>query len=371
MITHFHGVDKHSTHLTITTIGQGGELISRIARCESFESFIDTLSEKDAVAIEAGNMSFTLADRMEARGARVYIVDPRVFKIITSSTKKTDKNDSIVLAFSLRNHLTGDSLAALPTVFKPRKEIRELRRMFSGHETLKKSMIQLKNTIIGMIRDTGLRIANETKKLLFHPVKGLDALNGLDLALSDYQVIRVLLLSLHTLLRQKDELKEKIIQYGCLFQKDVELLMSIHGVSPFLALAFLADIGGDLSRFRTIRQLNSYLGLVPVTRSSGKREFQGHIIRASRHLTRTLFTQAVQFIGVSSRDIAIWYQQVRERRGIGRGRIALVRKIVQIMRRMLLEQKKYRWTNQTSYQKKLDLFHRLLEKKEGDLRKTA
>jgi transposase len=363
MITHFHGVDKHSTHLTITTVDEEGNIVNYISRCNNFLNFIETLKETDAVAIETGNMTFYLADKMEERGASVYIVDARANKIISSSTRKTDKNDSEKLAFCLRSYLNGDGYTAFPLVYKPKLEIRRLRRMFSGHETLKKTMVQLKNTVIGMIRDSGLRLSKEQHKNLFHPEHGMEELDRLNLPKSDYGVIHALLSSLHKVVEEKKTLEKKIVQYGEFLQDDVELLISIKGVSPFLALGFLADVG-DITRFQNIKKLNAYLGLVPVTRSSGKKEFQGHIIRCSRHLTRTLFTQPVKFIGASSPVMSEWYQSVRERRGIGRGRIALIRKTVKIMRRMLIERELYRWTDFDSYHAKLNKYHSVLNMKD-------
>ena len=370
MITHFHGVDKHSTHLTITTVDQNGEIVNFIGKCTKFPEFIKTLGKCDAVAIESGNMTFYLADKMEEQGATVFIIDARANKIISSSTRKTDKNDSEKLAFCLRSYLNGDGYTVFPTVHKPKLEIRRLRRMFSGHETLKKTMVQMKNTIIGMIRDSGLRLSTKQHEELFHPEHGFKELEELNLPKSDYCVIHALLGSLHKIINEKKTLENQIIQFGAFLQEDVEILMSMRGVSAFLALGFLADVG-DLNRFQSIRKLNAYLGLVPVTRSSGKREFQGHIIRCSRHLTRTLFTQAVQFIGASSPGLSEWYQEVRGRRGIGRGRIALIRKTVKIMRRMLLERELYRWTDTNLYQTKLNNYHRLLNRKDNYMKLSA
>ena len=370
MITHFHGVDKHSTHLTITTVNQNGEIIKFVSRCTDFSDFIGSLTEQDAVAIETGNMVFHLADEMEAQGASVFVVDARANRIISSSTRKTDKNDSEKLAFCLRSYLNGDSYTAFPTVYKPKLNIRRLRRTFSGHNTIKKSIVQLKNTVIGMIRDTGVRLTSEQRKNLFHPTQGKAALEELNLYISDFQVIHALLSSLYTLLEEKKNLEQQIIQYGEFLREEVELLMTIRGVSPLLALGFLADVG-EITRFSSIRKLNAYLGLVPVTRSSGKREFQGHIIRCSRHLTRTLFTQVVPFIGSSSPEISRWYNEVRKRRGIGRGRIALIRKTVKVMRRMLLSREPYRWIDETLYQSKLKLYHRILKKKDDVLKIPA
>ncbi len=114
-----------------------------------------------------------------------------------------------------------------------------------------------------------------------------------------------------------------------------------------------------------------YLGLVPVTKASGNKCYQGHIIRASRNLTRTLFTQAIPYIGQSSPTISKWYQDVRLRRGVGRSRIALIRKTVKIMRRIILERKKYYWMEDKNYKWKIEAYYRILNKESDNVKMIA
>jgi transposase len=91
---------------------------------------------------------------------------------------------------------------------------------------------------------------------------------------------------------QKKLLQENILFAGKAFESQVKLLISIKGISVLTALAFLSDVG-DMSRFRTARKMNSYLGLVPQLRESGNSSKAGHINRASRKTTRTLLTQSL------------------------------------------------------------------------------
>ncbi len=62
-----------------------------------------------------------------------------------------------------------------------------------------------------------------------------------------------------------------------------------------IALAFLADVA-DVRRFRTLRKMNAYLGLVPRASNSGGKSRPGHITRESRKLTRTILTQCVHHV---------------------------------------------------------------------------
>ena len=70
---------------------------------------------------------------------------------------------------------------------------------------------------------------------------------------------------------------------GCFFEKEIKLCISIKGITPFLVLAFLADVG-DIRRFKNVRGFNAYLGVVPSIKSSGGKTQMGHITRQSRKL---------------------------------------------------------------------------------------
>jgi transposase len=123
-------------------------------------------------------------------------------------------------------------------------------------------------------------------------------------------------------------------------------------VTPLLALAFLSEVG-DIRRFRSARKLHSYLGVVPTVRSSGGITHSGAINRRSRKFSRTLFTQAAIHLVDSSPILERFYRKLVERKGYGRARIALLRKVFSIMRRMLLASEQYRWTELKLYEKKL------------------
>lgn len=71
----------------------------------------------------------------------------------------------------------------------------------------------------------------------------------------------------------------------------VEALMAMRGIDLVTATAFLAEIG-DLSRFRTPRQLMAYLGLVPSERSTGDRVQRGPITKSGNRRARKLLVES-------------------------------------------------------------------------------
>ena len=139
------------------------------------------------------------------------------------------------------------------------------------------------------------------------------------------------------------------------------MCISIKGVTPFLVLAFLSDVG-NITRFKNVRGFNAYLGVVPSVKSSGDKKIMGHTNRRSRKLARTLFTQPINHIVNSSDFMRKFYNDVKLRRGVGRSRIAVIRKVFNIMRRMILDGEVYRGKDEDNYQKKLKDFEKILQK---------
>ena len=168
---------------------------------------------------------------------------------------------------------------------------------------------------------------------------------------------------LWNLFDQKKILKREIYKAGTPLKDKMKLLITIKGVSPLLALAFLADVG-DITRFKKARQLNAYLGVVPKVKSSGGKTQMGHINRHSRNLSRTLFTQGIVHFVNASPYLYNFYETTKGRRGSGRSRIAVLRKIFTIMRRMLLSGEDFKWKDEANYQKKLYDYERELNKLE-------
>ena len=144
------------------------------------------------------------------------------------------------------------------------------------------------------------------------------------------------------LLEKKLVIKNEIYLAGESLSDKVELLITIKGVTPLLALAFLSDVG-DVTRFKKVKQMAvaflhvlcsdstltscqmyAYLGVVPKVKSSGGKTVMGHINRASRKLTRTLCTQSVHHVAKSSEYLTEYYTNLKRLKGAGKARIALI-----------------------------------------------
>jgi transposase len=354
MIQRVHGIDRHKRSATISVMDREGKEIKFIRSCADLNSYIQTLGSEDAVVFETGLGSFYWADKIEKRGALCFIINPYKFRIIKDSWNKTDKQDSRNMAKALWVHVvTGEF--GLPVVYKPSREVRELRRLFSVYASLNKHLVMLKNSVQSILTENGIVLFTENKKLLLSEKTGKSLLDRLDISEASRTSVRISLELLWKVQEQKEQLTKEIFNAGKAFEKEVKLLISIRGITPLSAFAFLSDVG-DVRRFKTTRKMNAYLGLVPKLKESGDMSRTGHINRASRKTTRTLLTQSLVQAMFASPYLNSYYESVKGRRGAGRGRIALIRKLCGIMRRMLLTGEQFREVDNDLYNKKVRQF---------------
>lgn len=75
-----------------------------------------------------------------------------------------------------------------------------------------------------------------------------------------------------------------------------------------------------------------------------------------------MFTQPVYHLAHSSDIMFDFYDTIKLRRGVGRSRIAVIRKTFNIMRKMILNDELYRGVKEDIYQKKLKEFDSFLQK---------
>jgi transposase len=355
-----HGIDRHKHYSTIVVWNEEGKQEDFIKCCRDLSEYIRTLGKDDEVAIESSNGAFYWADMMEKRGATVYILDARKFKIIKDSWKKTDKEDAKNIVWALWVNHKSD-MYGLPLVHKPDHRIRELRRLFAQYQLVNEQIVKLKTVIQANLSDVGIVLSDDVKAELFCEKKGMMVLSGMGVDGCARIATAMNLEMVWIAEKSKKALVNEILRAGEYLKESVELLISIKGVSPFIALAFLSDVG-DITRFSNQKKLNAYLGLVPNAKSSGGKSRDGHINKASRSLTRWILTQSIPHIVTSSAYMGLYYATLKSRRGFGRSRIAVIRKIVGVMRRMLLNGRKYECCDEISHDRKINDYRKILKK---------
>ena len=109
--------------------------------------------------------------------------------------------------------------------------------------------------------------------------------------------------------------------------------MEIPGVGPLCALSFYAAVG-EPSRFPRSADIASYLGLAPRIYQSGISCRQGRISKMGNKIARgALVGAATSFMrwSVPDSELRLWTLGIEQRRGRGKSRVALARKLAAIM----------------------------------------
>lgn len=125
--------------------------------------------------------------------------------------------------------------------------------------------------------------------------------------------------------------------------RQIELLQTIPGVGAKVAQVFIAETGGDMSRFPTAAHLAAWAGLAPaIYESAGKRTPAG-----ARHGNKWLNHMLVESAGSVGRMhgknyLAVQHARLTKRRGMGRAQVAVAHSILVAAYWMLKRDEPYR-----------------------------
>ena len=113
-------------------------------------------------------------------------------------------------------------------------------------------------------------------------------------------------------------------------------LMSVPGVGPIVALAFMAAIE-DVGRFARMRDIGVYLGLTPKRYQSGETDVGLGISHQGDAMARHYLYEAANVLLTTVRSpsaLKSWGLKLVKRRGPKRARVAVARKLAAVLGRI-------------------------------------
>lgn len=339
----FVGLDVHKRQITACFVDAGGKklttrkLVLSRARLQHFAEHV--LQATDQVALEATTNCWAVAAALRPHVARVVVSNPLVTKAIAQSKVKTDKVDAHVLAQLLRCDF-------LPEVWHPDDATQQMRELTGRRAGLVQQRTGLRNRIHSVL---AARLI-ETPDSLFTQ-EGLAWLGKLELDAQGRLLIDGDLRLLAGLQQEIDALELVLAQRGWQDER-VRLLMTMPGVDVTVAEAVLAALG-DIDRFRTPEQAAAYLGLVPSTRQSADKCYQGPITKRGNNQARWMLIQSAQHLGRNPGPLGHFFRRLKRRKNHNVAVVAAARKLVMIAWHMLRNNEPYRYAQPTSTQTKL------------------
>jgi transposase len=310
------GIDVHKKSWQVTALVEG-VVVRAVTIQPSYAVLQKLLAQfkggKIRIAYEAGPAGFNLYDDLTADGIECIVVPPSLLPVESGNRVKTDKRDSRKLAQYLENNL--------------------LKRV-SNHRT--DVMRQIKSL------------------LLFHgiPLPGVDAGFWTRPFLASLQVVEIdeyLSRSLNRLIDLYEYLTQQVKQMTKevrrlarteKYEKRVKLLKTIPGVGLLRAMEILTELQ-DVSRFSTADQIAAYLGLTPSQYSSGQHVRMGRITHMGNHRLRTRMVECSWILIKKDAALHKTYEEIKKRRGGKRAIVAVSRKLIIRIRRILLDEVVY------------------------------
>src|SRR6266852_3905934 len=246
------------------------------------------------------NFELWIGDAAEIRAKRV-------------RKQKTDRQDAqLILQLLLEDRF--------PQIWVASWENRDLRQLLWHRHRMVQARTRIMNQLQGVALNEGLRC----KKRLWR-AWGREQLEAFRLA--PWASRRR-----HDLLELLDRLTPTIAELTQAIEQEVEKcpeaqrLQTHPGVGALTALAFVLIIG-KAERFQCGKQIASYLGLVPLEKSSGNQRRLGHITKQGNSLLRFLLVEAAQVTVRSLPECRSKYCHLTLRRGRKIAKVAMARKL--------------------------------------------
>jgi transposase len=331
MYQHYLGVDLHRRRSYVVLMDNQGKLIDqRRLPNDAMPDYVAQLPKSTFAVLEAtGNWSY-MYDVLEKGTDKVVLAHPKRVKAIAAARIKTDKIDANILAHLARVDL-------LPTAYAPPVEIRELRDLVRHRSKLVRERTRHKNRIHTILSKYNLHspctdLFGKKGRAFLDKVKKLLSTTH-QLMLDNY-------LCMIEVLNERIKSVNQVIQTLAKDDPRMKLLTSMPGVGIYSAAVIIAEIG-EINRFFGHKQLCSYAGLVPSTRSSDAHVRHGRITKEGSPWLRWIMVSAAQRAPCASPRLAHFHKRTLKRHGKKTARVALARKMLTIVFYMLLRNTPY------------------------------
>jgi len=312
------GVDYHPEFQQLAFVDTDtGELSeARLRNPEQAEQFYRELAVQGAqvrIGMEASGHARWLERLFAELQFELWIGDAAEICSKRVRKQKTDRQDAqLILQLLLENRF--------PRIWVPSSENRDLRQLLWHRHRMVQARTRVMNQLQAVALNEGLR----SKKRLWRQRNRQQ--------LESFQLGQWASRRRHDLLHLLDELNPTILELTQAVEREAEKcpkarrLRTHPGVGALTALAFVLILG-DVGRFHCGKQVASYLGLVPLEKSSGSRRRLGHITKQGSSILRFLLVEASQ---ATVRSVPEWrskYFHLMQRHGRNIAKVAMARRL--------------------------------------------
>ena len=288
-------------------------------------------------AYEASFSGFKAHRELTQLGINNIVVNPADIPTTDKDRKqKEDARDSRKIA----NHLASSNLVGIHI---PDIEIEGDRSLLRFRKTLTREIARNKVRVKSFLYYYGILIPPQFSNTVNWSNRFILWLQALDLPTQSAKTTLNSIIELVLFLRGKhlELLKSiKTLSREERYKKNVALLISIPGIGLITAMTFLTEIQ-DISRFKTLDKLCSYIGLTPMTSSSGEFESVGGITKRQNKLLRSMIIESSWVAIRNDPALMLAYQKLILRMKSSKAIIRIAKKMINRIRYVLKNQTPY------------------------------
>lgn len=344
-MSEFIGLDVSKEETSYCILDAAGDIVSEGKALSEplalFEAFRSCCLCPERIVLETGTLCHWLARGLQALGLPAEIIDARhAHGVMKLQRNKSDAKDARLLAEMARTGFC--RRVAVRSATSQKRTV-----LLKARQHLVRQRRDGQNTIRGLLGAFGIRLPRGSWKLA---ERVREVLQGEDQALS--QAIVLLLRSCDALEREI-----KLLDKGLLAEarasRSAHLLMTVPGVGPVTAMAYLACVD-DAKRFCNSHSVGAYIGLTSRRHQSGELDYSGRISKYGDNMLRSLLYEAAHSMLCVVRrahPLKDWARRLRKRASHKKACLALARKLAVIMHKMLINNQPFRWPAKEAGQK--------------------
>lgn len=270
-------------------------------------------------------------------GIKNIVVNPADIPTTDKERKqKEDSRDSRKIAKQLsQNDLTA--------IYVPEIEIGGDRSLVRYRKTLTKEIARTKHRIKSQLYYFGIEIPVRFSGKKYWSKRFTNWLMEVDLPTTSAKLALVGHLEMAEMLRKKQYSTTKEIRKLSgkdVYRENYFLLLSVPGIGSLTAMITLTELG-DISRFRNLDKICSFIGLVPMTSSTGENERTGGITVRRNKMLRTAIVESSWVAIRNDPALMLAYRKLVKRMEPQKAIIRIAKKLVNRMLYVLKNKKPY------------------------------
>jgi transposase len=329
---HYAGIDVSLEYSSVCVVDATGKIVREAKVLSEPAALIAWFGSLGLslvrIGLEAGPLSQWLYAGLRGAAFAVELLETRhVRNALKTMPVKTDRKDARGIAELMR-------LGWHRPVHCKSMAAQETRAMLTTRDLVQSKLHDVEMSLRGTLRGFGLKVGKTTPRRFEARILELVAGHP------SLEVIAKALLAVRAVLLREFNAFQKQVRAMARSDTRARLLMSMPSVGPIVALTVASAID-DPTRFKSSKSVGAHFGMTPKKYQSGETDITGRISKIGDKGVRTASYQAAHVMltrpvkGCSA--LKSWAMKLAKRAGMKKAKVALARKLVVIMHRMLAD----------------------------------